>query len=72
MDIKQLITGFRKFIMALVFLATAVALLLAGYIPSEGWLADVGSVMTAFMATNLGEHIIEIGKKWIEGRDEAK
>lgn len=71
MEFKEFLAGFRKFTMAVVFLITAVALLLAGYIPSEGWLSDVGSVMTAFMATNLGEHIITIGKKWIEGKNEA-
>lgn len=65
---KEFITGFRKFTMALAFLVVAISLLLAGYVPADDWLKHVGAVMTAFMATNVGEHIIAVGKEWIKER----
>lgn len=68
MEFKEFLTGFRKFTMAVIFLMVAVALLVLEYIPAQGWLSDVGSVMTAFMATNVGEHIIAIGRQWIESK----
>ena len=65
---KDWITGFRKFTMAMVFLTVAVVLLSLDMIPKDDWLKQVGAVMTAFMATNLGEHIIKVGKEWIDSR----
>lgn len=66
---KEWLTGFRKFTMAIIFLAVAVVLLVTGLVPPNDWLKHVGAVMTAFMATNVGEHLIQIGKEWIQRRD---
>ena len=65
---KEFITGFRKFTMAMVFLIVAVVLLSLEMVPADDWLKQVGSVLTAFMATNLGEHIIKVGKEWVKER----
>jgi hypothetical protein len=59
------LTGFRKFTMAIIFLFVAVALLMGGVVPKDDWMKQVSSVMIAFMATNVGEHIIAVGKEWI-------
>jgi type IV secretory pathway VirB2 component (pilin) len=61
----KILTGYRKFTMAIVFLLVAVLLLTAGIVPSDDWLKHVSSVMIAFMATNVGEHIISVGKEWV-------
>ena len=60
--------GFRKFAMALIFLFVAIALLMGDVIPSEDWLKHVASVMIAFQATNVAEHIVAVGKEWINER----
>lgn len=57
--------GFRKWTLAVIYLVIAVALLLAGKIPKEDWLGEVTKVVTAFMATNVGEHLLAIGKDWV-------
>jgi hypothetical protein len=54
--------------MALIFLIVAIGLLTYGVIPREDWLKHVSSVMIAFMATNVGEHIINVGKAWIKSK----
>ena len=70
---KGLLTGFRKFTMAIIFLVVAVTLLLYGVIPADDWMKHASSVIVAFMATNVGEHIISVGKEWIrEKKSERK
>lgn len=63
---KEFFVGMRKFAMALIFLAVAIILLVTGVIPKEDWLDNVKDVMVAFMATNIGEHLISVGKDWIK------
>jgi len=60
--------GFRKFTMAVLFLVVAIILLVSSSIPADDWLKHVSSVMIAFMATNIGEHIIGVTKDWLEGK----
>lgn len=68
----KFLTGFRKWTMSIIFLIVAVTLLLMGEIPEKDWLDNVSEVMVAFMATNVGEHIINVGKTWIGGKQDAK
>jgi type IV secretory pathway VirB2 component (pilin) len=63
---KESLTGFRKFAMAVIFLVVAICLLLFDVVPKDDWMKHVASVMIAFMATNVGEHIINVGKEWIK------
>jgi len=65
---KELLTGYRKFTMALVFLVVAVCLLVFDVVPKEDWMKHAASVMIAFMATNVGEHIINVGKEWLNAK----
>lgn len=62
------LTGFRKFTMAIIFLVVAVGLLLFEVVPASDWMKQVSSVMIAFMATNVGEHIIAVGKEWLSAK----
>ena len=64
----KFLTGFRKFTMSLIFLLVAIILLMAGEIPKEDWLKYVSDVMVAFMATNVGEHIINVVKDWVKNK----
>jgi hypothetical protein len=54
--------------MSLIFLIVAIILLMVGAIPSEDWLKHVSNVMVAFMATNVGEHIINVVKDWVKNK----
>lgn len=58
--------GIRKWLMAIIFVIVAVVFRVLDYIPAEGWLEAVAGVMTAFMATNIGEHITNAIKEWYE------
>lgn len=62
---KGYLVGFRKFAMAAIFLLVSIVLLIMGEVPNQDWMKHVSSVMIAFMATNVGEHIIKVGKEWI-------
>ena len=64
----KFLVGFRKWSMAAAFLLIAVTLLISGTIPSETWLDNVSEVMVAFMATNIGEHIVNVSKEWINAK----
>ena len=65
---KNILVGMRKFLMATIFLLISTTLLLFGIVPADTWMKHMAEVMVAFMATNIGEHIISIGKQWIEER----
>ena len=65
----QFLTGFRKWTMALIFIIVAIALRLSDFIPAVGWIESVSGVMIAFMGTNIGEHIISVGKEWIKSNN---
>ena len=60
------LVGYRKWSMAVLFLATAIIMRVTGYIPDTGWLEAVKDAMVAFFAGNLTEHIVTIVKAKIE------
>ncbi len=58
------LNGFRKWSMASLFIIVATTLLVFEYVPGDTWMQYMSSVMVAFMATNIGEHIIGTVKEW--------
>ena len=66
---KGFLNGFRKWSMAIIFLAVAVVLLVFEQVPSVDWMDNVSEVMVAFMATNVGEHILNVTKEWVKGKN---
>lgn len=62
------LNGFRKWSLALLFIIIATTLLVLDYIPKDDWLKQMATVMTAFFATNVGEHIISAVKDWGESK----
>ena len=59
------LSGFRKFAMASIYLVVAIVLVLFGVIPETDWLSNTKDVMVAFMATNVGEHILNTVKQYL-------
>lgn len=64
------VIGNRKFFMVALFLMVAVYLLLDKRVPAQDWLDNVSEVMVAFLGANIGEHLMEVGKKWIETKNQ--
>ena len=60
--------GFRKLTIALIFMVVAITLLVLGLIPAEDWLKHTSTVCVAFFGTNVGEHVIDVMKDWIQGK----
>jgi len=66
--LKFLLVGLRKFIAWSIYLAVAIVLLLTGIIPGEDWLGHITTGTVAFFSTNIGEHLINLGKDWIKNK----
>lgn len=66
--IKEWMVGFRKFTYGILFFSVSLVLMLTGYVTGEEWIKYNSTVVTAFFATNVGEHIINIGKEWIKNK----
>ena len=67
--IKEMInflSGFRKFTMAIIFILVSLALLAMKFITGSEFISTTRDVVVAFMATNVGEHIIGAVKEWIK------
>lgn len=65
---KGFLVGFRKFIAFAVYFFVALILLVTDVIPSDTWLTEVTKVAVAFMGTNIGEHLINLGREWIANK----
>ena len=66
--VKEWMVGFRKLTYGLIFLVVSLILLFLGYVTGADWIKYNSGVVTAFFATNVGEHIIAIGKDWIKAK----
>lgn len=60
------LTGFRKFTMAVIFLIIALVLLFIHYVTGTEFITTSRDVVVAFMATNVGEHIIKAVREWVK------
>lgn len=63
------LNGFRKWSMAIIFTIISTVLLVLGYIPGSDWMSQMAVIMSAFFATNVGEHIIDAVKGWGESKE---
>lgn len=68
----RFLVGFRKFSYGLIFILISLILLLSGYISGSDWILYNKDVALAFMATNIGEHLIKITKDYINDKLIAK
>ena len=62
------LTGFRKFTYGLIFLTISLILLMFEIVDGADWIKYNKEVAVAFMATNVGEHIIQVAKTWVNDR----
>jgi len=68
----KFLLGFRKFTLTAIYLLVAILLLVLGVIPAEGWLEQVTAAVVAFLGTNIGEHLLNLGKEYLKGKSNAK
>ena len=60
--------GFRKFTMGLIFFSTSLILLYFNVVTGSEWIQHNASVVTAFFATNVGEHLLKLGEQYFKDK----
>jgi len=69
---KDFLLGFRKFAMGAGFILISLVITLLGHLEAQIWAETGRDVVVAFMATNIGEHLIKAGKQWITDQFKMK
>jgi hypothetical protein len=71
--VVNLLVGIRKMVVYLIFFGASTIMLGIAYLLKlemnpifKLWYESNSAVVVAFMATNIGEHAIKLGKEWIE------
>ena len=64
----QFLIGFRKFTYGMIFFSVTLILLLFELINGTDFIKYNSDVAVAFMATNIGEHIINITKQYLQDK----
>ena len=62
------LTGFRKFTVMVAFMAIMVLFRVLDYVNGQEFAENLQLAVVAFMGTNLGEHLIQLGKDWVQGK----
>lgn len=68
MSLLKCIIGFRKFIIMILFLIVMITFRVLEYIDGSQFADNLQVAVVAFFGTNIGEHIINVGKDYIKGR----
>lgn len=58
--------GFRKFSLMILITTLLTVFLVTGHIPGPDYAKALGIIASAFCATNVGEHLINMGKEWVK------
>jgi hypothetical protein len=64
----KFLIGFRKFTLAATFFIVSLILLLTGIVNSSEWIKYNSEVAIAFFGTNIGEHLIQLGKAYFQDK----
>jgi len=64
----KFLIGFRKLTYGLIFLSISLILLYFEYVTGSDWIKYNKDVAVAFMATNIGEKIVDIAKLYINDK----
>ncbi len=67
----QFLTGFRKFTFGMIFVVTALLLLVFGKVTGSEVITTLRDVVVAFMATNVCAKIIGATQSWIKKKKNA-
>ena len=62
------LVGLRKFTYGMIFLVVSLILLSVDWVDGSDWIKYNKEVAVAFMATNIGEHIINVAKTWVNDK----
>jgi len=62
------LVGFRKFTVVIIFLCVSLGLLLAELMTGSEWVQYNSQVVIAFMATNVGERLLNLGKDYFRDK----
>lgn len=62
------LVGLRKFTYGMIFLIVSLILLMFDIVEGQDWVKYNKEVAVAFMATNIGEHIINVAKTWVDDK----
>ena len=62
------LVGFRKFTVIVLLTILLTVFLCTGDVPGPDYAKALASLGTAFCATNIGEHLIEMGKEFLKTR----
>ena len=62
----KFLIGFRKFTIILLLTTLLTVFLITGDVPGPDYAKALASLGTAFCATNVGEHLIEMGKEFFK------
>lgn len=60
--------GVRKFVLAILFIAIALTLMLTRFITGSEFITTTRDVVVAFIGANIGEHVINAVKGWINAK----
>lgn len=61
----EFLTGFRKFTFGLIAIILATIFLITHHIDGKVYGDVLKNIAVAFMGTNIAEHLIEFGKKYL-------
>ena len=64
--------GYRKFSITLLCIALLTTLLLTGYVGGVSYAKALSGIVIAFVSANVGEHILNLGKDYINKSNKEK
>jgi len=68
----RFLIGFRKFTVIILLTILLTVFLVRGDVPGPDYAKALAALGTAFCATNIGEHLIEMGKEWVKSLKKDK
>lgn len=67
-DLFAFLLGFRKFVIMTLFLLVMIAFRIFDLINGEQFATNLQVAIVAFFGTNVGEHLINLGKDYLNGK----
>lgn len=62
------LVGFRKFTIMILFMLLMTVFRIKGYIEGPDFANTVRDAVVAYFGTNIGEHLVSLGKEWVTGK----
>lgn len=68
MEFLSFLVGFRKFFITLLFISVMIIFRILNYINGAEFAENLQLAVVAYLGSNVGEHLLDLGKKWVEGK----